>query len=54
MAYLKELPKCCVCQGRASVELMNHLNSGCGFYCQRCGRRMLRELERKEKEEASR
>jgi hypothetical protein len=46
MAYLRDLPRpLCRCSARATVELLNRANATVGYYCRRCGRSRLAELQ---------
>lgn len=52
MAYLKELRVRCqytvYCPRFATVEVFNQVNASQGLFCRTCGRRRLKELQRRE------
>ena len=51
MSHLRPISKPkCPCGKRASVRLFNRYNSELGAYCSSCGKRELRDAERREKE----
>lgn len=51
MAYRVSIKKQCAnCGGLAVVEVFNNVNASHGFYCDRCGTRRIREIEKVENE----